>query len=66
MIDRGNIETIKTTGEEIGLGLDKRSIKKEDKVDRIRLENEPDLYNPWNFKKTYKFFYKHFEQSIFK
>lgn len=40
-----SIKTINKVKEEIVRDLGKRNIKKEDKVDKILLENESDLYN---------------------
>lgn len=59
-----SIKTINKVKEEIVRDLGKRDIKKEDKVDKILLENESDLYNQWGLQQNAQNFFQPFQKKI--
>ncbi len=57
------IKTINKVKEEIVRNLGERNIKKEDKVDKILLENESDLYNQWGLQQNAQKFFQPFQKK---
>lgn len=60
-----SIKTINKVKEEIVHDLDKRNIKKEDKVDKILPGNESDLYNQWGLQQNAQNFFQTFQKNQF-